>query len=991
MTVFTYNELHQQTYKYQPFVVSGTLPTTAAEVYTALAAVSPQPDYEQRSYDTTYGRLESVTDYKQQVTTYAYTDGSEGGQKGLLKTQTFYNGAEATANRRSKFEFTYDKLGGRQTETIIEYATNGTTVNYQKCYANVYTEDGQIDCVKVYASFADYPGGTVLDSIGYGYDPITGRKELACTPESGTISTQVDYTYDNLGRLHNVKAAKRNGYEPASPGENNIYGYTPVGSRASLKYANNNYTEYGYDALNRLTNLTNYQTDQKTTTLSSFSYTHYADGMRHTLTENLAEPRVITYTYDYLNRLQTETAVEQVSDGHEYKYVSDYDYDLAGNRFLRTVEIKDGQTVIETLESTYDYNSANDRLLREKHNQSGAQLCYLDGKKYYAYSDGRNIMYYQKAGSSEKIGSFKAFVLGLPSPWGTYSLQTLLGLLPVMFLLPVAALLMRRLRKTAVQKQRLSLFYRGLSVMLAYMTLLSPVCLEQLAQADIQYSQLNVTTWCSWIDCFDEQPRQHVVVEYGHWTGTYRLNGNFVAGYDDNGSMIEKFTWDVNNTPTDGSDDVEIERVEYTYNLQNRLVKVCTSTDGGQAWSVTEYKYDPQGNRVSKTVDSVTTSYLVDFYNHTGYSQVFVETTGSDKTCYVVGDDVLAQAKNSDTPKYLLYDGHGSTRQLVASNGSTIVDSYSYDAYGVMLGGNPQTPAATNLLYAGEQWDTSAQHYYLRARYYNPNNGLFNQVDPYSGNMQDPQSLHKYLYCQNNPINNIDPSGNEGIVPLLTGFSIRAMLFRAGLGTGIGAMDAALRGYSIMQGAAWGAAFGIAGPLIPFKLGLILSAYSVGEALADRDWDAAIFRGAVAVTGLGSYRYLNGMLKGGRQGGISTRLQNTRIAAYLIRKGWKINGGGNTGRPEEYIAGPTGGTSGSTYVDITAQKIIDGQIRTLRIQTVTTKATGVPINRELAAAGRIKQTNPNDSLLLVPKHVQNGDAIVPPPFGEEEYDDDSEW
>jgi YD repeat-containing protein len=63
MTVFTYNELHQQTYKYQPFVVSGTLPTTAAEVYTALAAVSPQPDYEQRSYDTTYGRLESVTDY----------------------------------------------------------------------------------------------------------------------------------------------------------------------------------------------------------------------------------------------------------------------------------------------------------------------------------------------------------------------------------------------------------------------------------------------------------------------------------------------------------------------------------------------------------------------------------------------------------------------------------------------------------------------------------------------------------------------------------------------------------------------------------------------------------------------------------------------------------------------------------------------------------------------------------------------------------------
>jgi len=81
----------------------------------------------------------------------------------------------------------------------------------------------------------------------------------------------------------------------------------------------------------------------------------------------------------------------------------------------------------------------------------------------------------------------------------------------------------------------------------------------------------------------------------------------------------------------------------------------------------------------------------------------------------------LAQATGTTETEidYLLYDGHGSTRQLIASNGTTVVESYSYDAYGVMLGGNPQTPAATNLLYAGEQFDTDAQQYYLRARYYN--------------------------------------------------------------------------------------------------------------------------------------------------------------------------------------------------------------------------------------------------------------------------------
>jgi RHS repeat-associated protein len=76
-----------------------------------------------------------------------------------------------------------------------------------------------------------------------------------------------------------------------------------------------------------------------------------------------------------------------------------------------------------------------------------------------------------------------------------------------------------------------------------------------------------------------------------------------------------------------------------------------------------------------------------------------------------------------------------------------------------MLGGERST--ATNLLYTGEQWDSAAQMYNLRARYYNPSNGLFNRTDPHLGNYQDPQSLHKYLYCHANPLNNIDPTGRQ--------------------------------------------------------------------------------------------------------------------------------------------------------------------------------------------------------------------------------------
>ena len=133
------------------------------------------------------------------------------------------------------------------------------------------------------------------------------------------------------------------------------------------------------------------------------------------------------------------------------------------------------------------------------------------------------------------------------------------------------------------------------------------------------------------------------------------------------------------------------------------------------------------------------------------------------------------------TVRYLLYDGHGSTRQLV--NGTQAIDeSYSYDAYGVMLsdntasGAEAASGAGTSLLYSGEQYDGNLDQYYLRARYYNPANGLFNQVDPYAGNMQDPQSLHKYAYVHNNPVNAIDPTGMFSMPSMVTSMAISTVL-----------------------------------------------------------------------------------------------------------------------------------------------------------------------------------------------------------------------
>jgi RHS repeat-associated protein len=107
------------------------------------------------------------------------------------------------------------------------------------------------------------------------------------------------------------------------------------------------------------------------------------------------------------------------------------------------------------------------------------------------------------------------------------------------------------------------------------------------------------------------------------------------------------------------------------------------------------------------------------------------------------------------------------------------------DAYGNPLTFTPAN-ALTSLLYTGEQFDQRIAMQYLRARYYNPATGTFNRLDPFAGNMQDPQSLHKYLYVHGDPIQGVDPSGLMSLSVSLSSMSLRGGLIGAAIGTGAG-------------------------------------------------------------------------------------------------------------------------------------------------------------------------------------------------------------
>jgi hypothetical protein len=58
------------------------------------------------------------------------------------------------------------------------------------------------------------------------------------------------------------------------------------------------------------------------------------------------------------------------------------------------------------------------------------------------------------------------------------------------------------------------------------------------------------------------------------------------------------------------------------------------------------------------------------------------------------------------------------------------------------------------------------------ARYLNTDTGRFQTMDTYSGNNEDPLSLHKYLYGADNPVNMVDSLGQWASIP---GFPVHQM------------------------------------------------------------------------------------------------------------------------------------------------------------------------------------------------------------------------
>ena len=192
------------------------------------------------------------------------------------------------------------------------------------------------------------------------------------------------------------------------------------------------------------------------------------------------------------------------------------------------------------------------------------------------------------------------------------------------------------------------------------------------------------------------------------------------------------------------------ENVVNHYNALNQLTQTLTKN-----YKVS-FTYDAEGLRTSKTVNGEKTVFVWDG------DQLVMELSegGKVQKRYIRGNDLVYADEGTDTEKqYYVADPHGNVVQLTDENGA-VIKTYEYDSFGNEV--NPDKKDDNPFRYCGEYYDKETEEIYLRARYYQQALGRFLTRDTYTGEDDEPESLHLYVYCENDGVNYCDSNGHWG-------------------------------------------------------------------------------------------------------------------------------------------------------------------------------------------------------------------------------------
>ena len=677
---------------------------------------------------------------------------------GNLLSKTYPNGAKTT--------YTYDK----NYNLVSETSASGGTTSYE--YDNIGRNTAITDALGNRTAFA-YNSKSQLESMTdpmgrtytYSYDD-NGNRTKTVYPDGSSVSTE----YDSRGRI--TRQVDQNGYSTDyvlddcdnlikvtnAQGISTNYTYDELGNMTAITDGNGNVTKYAYDAFGRVIKTTN--------ALGNSAYTTY-DESGNVLTSTDYAGNTTTFTYDNYDRILSKTnndgtvsyaytADGKISSVTDNSGVTKFTYDSMDG--LTRVDYPDGNYVAYSYDNacrltkvstafgdtSYEYDTL-DRMTRVIDRNGYATVYEYDAngnRTAVRYANGLTVSYeYDKLNRlicEETIDSDSNVVVKYVYTLGKAG-------------------------------ERLSIAETDRTVEYTYDSLYrltgetitegEDVTVYTYAYDNVGNRTLKTKNGAETAYSYNELNQ---LISENDITYEYDLNGNAVRMTSPSKSAL------------------------YVYNAENRLIRATVQS--GNNVSVEEYEYDYAGNRVAKSSEGEYTRYLLDVNGELTYVLAEMNYENEEKCFYTRGTDLISQERDGEK-SYYVYDGHGSVRALADEKGRT-TDKYDYDAFGNLISSTGRTE--NGFLFAGEQFDSVTGLYYLRARYMNPSVGTFISMDAYSGSIDDPTSLHKYLYAHANPVSNSDPSGYSTLADMNTSMGIQGVLSNIATPNGKALFDAVM-------------------------------------------------------------------------------------------------------------------------------------------------------------------------------------------------------
>ncbi len=227
----------------------------------------------------------------------------------------------------------------------------------------------------------------------------------------------------------------------------------------------------------------------------------------------------------------------------------------------------------------------------------------------------------------------------------------------------------------------------------------------------------------------------YTYTDANHVHAKTKIDGATQFVYDANGNMQQRYTDTL------------------SYDVENRFASI------GNVANPMTFTYNGDGQRVKKVVTG--TGAYTTYYIGNHYEIKVVSGVSTITKYYYFGAKRIAM-KQGSTLYYLAGDLLGST-SVVLDNSGNVYSRRTYYPYGEWRTTQGNT-LPTDYLFTGQRYDGADLMDY-GARQYEMVHGQFLQPDSIVPNVMDPQSLNRYAYVRNNPVNLIDPTGHADCAP----------------------------------------------------------------------------------------------------------------------------------------------------------------------------------------------------------------------------------